>query len=266
MCNAWNHSINCKCGWGGDGHLGGYGERGFFRPLSPPNYSSFRRLDSYTQPNARCPVCAQRVFFYQSPNGGRVFFDKLGEGWPKHPCTDSSFSRPSFKLPRTAKTANDRHALVNTSINGTPLIVSRIENHQHADYTKIFVTINDEELVIWSKYYGLQEGAPYFYIKQEEGIYLIESIVISRDGGVSQLIFKAYKNQMDFDLSNLEIFPKKTKHEFNKPVVIKSQKNIPNIKLIEKLKRQVSKPKNINKPIETAMSLAFKSIDMNFSL
>ena len=26
---------------------------------------------------------------YQSPNGGRVFFDDLGWPWPKHPCTDN---------------------------------------------------------------------------------------------------------------------------------------------------------------------------------
>ncbi|MCG7932633.1 MAG: hypothetical protein N0E44_21680 [Candidatus Thiodiazotropha lotti] len=30
------------------------------------------------------------MFFYQSPNGGRVFFDELGPPWPKHPCTDNS--------------------------------------------------------------------------------------------------------------------------------------------------------------------------------
>ncbi|NJO33216.1 MAG: hypothetical protein HC869_08765 [Rhodospirillales bacterium] len=29
------------------------------------------------------------MFFYQSPNGGRVFFDELGPPWQKHPCTDS---------------------------------------------------------------------------------------------------------------------------------------------------------------------------------
>lgn len=29
------------------------------------------------------------MFFYQSPFGGKVFFDELGPPWPKHPCTDS---------------------------------------------------------------------------------------------------------------------------------------------------------------------------------
>lgn len=92
MCNAWNHAPGCKCGWGGEGHLG--------RPSYPspqarslaPAYCS---LSSYTNPNAVCPVCHAQVFFYQSPNGGRVFFDELGPPWPKHPCTDQSGQRSS---------------------------------------------------------------------------------------------------------------------------------------------------------------------------
>lgn len=46
---------------------------------------------SFANPNSSCPVCGVRVFFYQSPYGGRVFFDALGPPWPKHPCT-STFS------------------------------------------------------------------------------------------------------------------------------------------------------------------------------
>ena len=50
----------------------------------------YRTIESYTNPNAICPVCGETVFFYQSPHGGRVFFDALGWPWPKHPCTDQS--------------------------------------------------------------------------------------------------------------------------------------------------------------------------------
>ena len=53
---------------------------------------------SYTTPNAKCPVCGSRVYFYQSPDGGRVFFDDLGPPWPKHPCTDN----PSVKVSMSA--------------------------------------------------------------------------------------------------------------------------------------------------------------------
>ena len=48
-----------------------------------------RSLESYTNPNAKCPVCGDAVFFHQSSDGGRVFFDELGPPWPKHHCTDN---------------------------------------------------------------------------------------------------------------------------------------------------------------------------------
>jgi hypothetical protein len=54
---------------------------------------SFRTVESYINPNAYCPVCGQHVFFYQSPYGGRVFFDDVGWPWPKHPCTDNRSSQ-----------------------------------------------------------------------------------------------------------------------------------------------------------------------------
>src|ERR1043166_5175005 len=88
MCNAWNHSAGCTCGWGGEGHLGGGGGYGGFgHDFSTRNLRTC--YESFVVPNARCPVCREPVFFYQSPFGGRVFFDELGIPWPKHPCTDS---------------------------------------------------------------------------------------------------------------------------------------------------------------------------------
>lgn len=38
----------------------------------------------YVNPNAKCPVCGVRVYFYRSPHDGRVFFDALEPPWPKH--------------------------------------------------------------------------------------------------------------------------------------------------------------------------------------
>lgn len=89
MCNAWNHSENCTCGWGGQGFSNSNNGSGsvsmdhfFWVPKITHSYQS------YINPNAFCPVCSQSVFFYQSSNGGRVFFDELGPPWPKHPCTN----------------------------------------------------------------------------------------------------------------------------------------------------------------------------------
>lgn len=111
-CNAYNHPSDCNCGWGGDTS---------WMPRSIVADGTIWRSDrqptsdSFINPNALCPVCGAPVFFYQSPFGGRVFFDELGPPWPKHPCTDngtppkvytstksSSQKLPSAFLPRDA--------------------------------------------------------------------------------------------------------------------------------------------------------------------
>jgi hypothetical protein len=82
MCNGFNHHESCPCGFGGVRYLGsGY---------SLLDGTSVHDFPSYTDPNAKCPGCGERVYFYQSPDGGRVFFDELGWPWPKHVCTDNS--------------------------------------------------------------------------------------------------------------------------------------------------------------------------------
>ena len=83
MCNAWNHSPGCSCGWGGQGTTSPSQSTPRLAAWISPNL-----LSSYTIPNASCPICGASVFFYVSPHGGRVFFDELGPPWPKHPCTD----------------------------------------------------------------------------------------------------------------------------------------------------------------------------------
>lgn len=90
-CNAWNHPRGCTCGWGGVnyGHAATPAREGLSRSTARQTWRSF------VNPNARCPVCKDPVFYYQSENGGRVFFDDLGGTWPKHPCTD----RPGWRWP-----------------------------------------------------------------------------------------------------------------------------------------------------------------------
>lgn len=40
------------------------------------------------EPNATCPVCGARVYFWKNKAGSKVWFDALGRPWPKHPCLD----------------------------------------------------------------------------------------------------------------------------------------------------------------------------------
>jgi len=64
MCNAWNHSIDCTCGWGGDGHLGKRVAGNFLPPALRPKFKSYSELVvGCTIPNSRCPVCHLPVFF-----------------------------------------------------------------------------------------------------------------------------------------------------------------------------------------------------------
>lgn len=96
-CNAWNHHAGCDCGYGGDTGGGSRSSSGaaFQAQRSVVQSGLDWRLDrrpcyaSYTNPNATCPVCRDSVYFYQSPHGGRAFFDSLGPPWLKHPCTDT---------------------------------------------------------------------------------------------------------------------------------------------------------------------------------
>lgn len=76
-CNAWNHPPDCNCGWGGVFYSLGEGSAPLQWPL---------RNGGFLNPNADCPKCKQKVFFYRSTNGGSVYFDSLGPPWPKHPC------------------------------------------------------------------------------------------------------------------------------------------------------------------------------------
>ncbi len=62
MCNTWSHSAGCNYGWGAAGLCCGF---------------SATSVRSYMNPNAYCPECGERVFFYRSPYNDRVFSTPL---------------------------------------------------------------------------------------------------------------------------------------------------------------------------------------------
>lgn len=64
----------------------------------------FDEVDSYLNPNARCPKCNKPVYFYKSPYNGRVFFDDVGWPWPKHGCFVSEDIRDDKIVPTTKGT------------------------------------------------------------------------------------------------------------------------------------------------------------------
>jgi hypothetical protein len=95
VCNAWNHSLGCTCGWGGEGHLGGGGYGGYGWVASS-TWGGGTSLDS---PNAHCPRCQDPVYFVRPLNGGALWLDEMGPPWPKHPCMDDAAERGRFPEP-----------------------------------------------------------------------------------------------------------------------------------------------------------------------
>lgn len=154
MCNAWNHSPSCTCGWGGIGHMGHRGQSvqnvtyfdsGYWRI-----HSITKSFESYVNPNAICPICGSTVFFYQSPEGGRVFFDELGPPWPKHPCTDN-------KAEPTACNTNAPDVVkpeFQWQINGwAPFIIETVRVHQ-ANVMEIRGKYKEKGLILYTQVYA----------------------------------------------------------------------------------------------------------------
>jgi len=94
----YNHFSNCGCGW-----CVHYRRRrsavvfdgaraNALVILRERQYKEGSYASCFVNPNATCPVCGVRVFFYANVYGSRVFFDELGGDWTKHPCTDLSRS------------------------------------------------------------------------------------------------------------------------------------------------------------------------------
>ena len=255
MCNAWNHPSNCRCGWGGDGHLGQGGFRGHSSLTAAPyGHSGFRSLHSFTNPNARCPVCAQPVYFYQSPHGGRVFFDELGGDWPKHPCTDKSSA--SKGRPTARSTTHNLPTAESLARTGwSPMPVTRLETHPFAKYAKVRGVIKGRELELWTSCCDLQDGAPHFYREQGNGVIAVQSISVTSDGTMTVIGYTAYLRQMDFDASRKAV---------KSVQVVRGKKRIPtSLKKIKRPNRN-TKPAQQGKAIfkfttpVTSLSLAFE--------
>jgi hypothetical protein len=107
MCNAWNHSPGCNCGWGGDGHAGsgGGGQWSTIGYSSGASAYSHRFYD-VCHPTI-CPECQSEVYFIRH-NGGSVWVDELGWPWPKHDCFNHPGSPESYNY--VTSLANLPHA------------------------------------------------------------------------------------------------------------------------------------------------------------
>lgn len=103
MCNAFNHPRHCLCGWGTDGLMGyadSYDPKLDKEFIELANLTMNRNLGIKIMPNYQCKCCGQKVYFFQSSNGGKVLFEALGKPWPKHECLVMTYlkKRESLKI------------------------------------------------------------------------------------------------------------------------------------------------------------------------
>jgi hypothetical protein len=96
MCNAWNHSPDCPCGFGGSGS-GGLRTYNLYtytpdtrlvghaRFYYQGRFSLLETEDAKTYPT-RCWWCDAPVFYHTNGYGDSVLFDSLGRPWQVHPC------------------------------------------------------------------------------------------------------------------------------------------------------------------------------------
>lgn len=97
MCNAWNHSADCDCGFGGDTGAGGW---------STLRDSWAYRDEDFCR-STTCPQCGNQVYFVRH-NGGSVWFDDLGPPWPKHSCFDDDISGRTLRMRLTDAQSSGR--------------------------------------------------------------------------------------------------------------------------------------------------------------
>lgn len=81
-CNGNGHPPDCTCGWGGVYY--GCSAPPENRSIPPAGTRAVWDHADFCRPST-CPKCRQSVFFVRH-NGGSVWFDSLGQPWPKHPC------------------------------------------------------------------------------------------------------------------------------------------------------------------------------------
>ena len=194
MCNAWNHSSTCSCGWGGDGHLG---RKGLFSELiqSQVKFRTYRDLlVGFTNPNATCPACGAKVYFYSSPHGGRVFFDELGPPWPKHPCTDTGRHVSLFqsKVPLQALQS------INFNRDGWVPFLCQDINPLRNDHSISQLTglIKDQKKTLFAIKVGLSEGAPFLIRLGDNGeIWL--STIVSTKSEIKAENFRVFEYESD---------------------------------------------------------------------
>lgn len=89
MCNAWNHSPGCNCGWGGVNY--GNDDHSRVGSLLSSQIQDLVTCSSSDKDDPKtfltlCPWCNDSVYYHTNGYGDSVYFDSLSYPWQVHEC------------------------------------------------------------------------------------------------------------------------------------------------------------------------------------
>lgn len=123
---------------------------------APPIIRPYRprlTIESFLRPT-KSSLCGAEVFFYQCPNGGRVFFDRPGWPWPKHRDSCPVAMHERTEAVRSRPSSAEAAPQIFPAIGELPWevdewILVRIDKivREDAWYVLKFKTLKDETLV-----------------------------------------------------------------------------------------------------------------------
>jgi hypothetical protein len=163
----------------------------------PPKFKSYSELvKSCTNPNAKCPVCGDPVFFYRSPSNGRVFFDELGPPWPKHPCTST------FYTPVLINNSSDS-LLSSPNLNffddkeWKPFLLEGILRvDQTNNIYEIVGLLRDKKLTFYTAIEGITSDFPFFIKESDSEVRLLTFKVDSSRNNIFEFVVKRYRSEL----------------------------------------------------------------------
>ena len=179
MCNAFGHLRSCRCGWGHPGEIS-------YTNNYPPQQESILRnfattlygdTRSITKSNYQCKWCGEKVFYFQSTNGGKVLFDSLGKPWPIHDCLGIKYERKKSKLKISqAEWLQLTHFMITPSnIDDESIFFGLISGLEDQNQYEVSITLGAEDQILIRD----------LYLKKTDYVNLspeIEALIILDDG------------------------------------------------------------------------------------
>lgn len=260
MCNAHNHPPNCNCGWG-EGSNSSFAGHMTSNQFTSHCLSVYSQAESFTTPNANCPVCGESVFYHKSQNGGSVYFDELGPPWPKHPCTNNGSTYNSFSLFPSTMYKKKNYQWKRAGF--TPLLIQYTSLIFSERIVKISAVVDEEFLVVYAPKLSntIQKNHPYLVKKTSANSFTISTFQLNdTDLGFTEVNFKLFLSPK-YALSQVESKKPKTKSVAPLKVVRmpdktpkkhkkKETKQLPTISLPKKTRKRAllyKKPINVRK-------------------